>query len=263
MDKFTYFWCLINLSLTIFFIGAYKNIFIKIYYIRWVNKPTRDAIAAENGDRVGIATVINEALLQLRIKSRSSFLWSRHALIFFGFMILFAFDCFYTVFGHYFHHFFHVDYFVSGPGKAIIKVGMEISGTVLLVGLTIGLVHRVVFAAQEKKYVNLGLIVLLWVVVVTGFLTEAFRFVIEPNDPFIGYSFLGGGLAAALSGIKANWNELHGFMWVFHATVTVAFFAYVPFSKFVHILVAPLGRSVTQGGDYNQSKRARIAGGLL
>ena len=69
---------------------------------------------------------------------------------------------------------------------------------------------------------------LLWLVVVTGFLTEAFRFVIEPDDPFIAYSFLGGSLAAGLSKISANWNQLHEMMWIFHATITVAFFAYVP-----------------------------------
>lgn len=265
MDKFNYFWSLMIVAGTIFLIGFYKNVFLKIYYIVWVNK----RVGEESGVREPvvtmpeISTVISEALLQNRIKNRSMFLWSRHSLIFFGFMALFFFDCVYTVFGHYLHHYLHYDYFISGPGRAFLKFSMELSGAVLLLGLTVALVHRIIFAGQERTLIDIKLIILLWLVTLTGFLTEAFRFANEPNDPFIAYSFIGGNLATVLRNMHLASSEAASAVWIFHATVTVVFFAYIPFSRFVHIIVAPLGRSITQNGNYGQIKRERITEGLL
>ena len=264
MDKFAYFWSLIIVAGTIFLIGAYKNVFLKIYYIIWVNKKTQTNNDVEPVVTIPeMFTIINEALLQKRIKNRSTFLWFRHSLIFFGFMVLFFFDCVYTVFGHYLHHYLHYEYFVSGPGRALVKFCMELSGSVLLVGLTLALIHRVIYAEQERTLIDVKLIILLWVVTVTGFLTEAFRLTAEPNDPFIAYSFVGGNLASLLRQSSFAWADVASKMWIFHATITVAFFAYIPFSKFVHMIVAPLGRSITQNGSYGQLKRERITEGLL
>lgn len=264
MDKFAYFWALITIAGTIFLIGAYKNVFLKIYYIIWVNKKIQVDNAAEPVVTIPeMSTVISEALLQNRIKTRSTFLWFRHSLIFFGFMVLFFFDCVYTVFGHYLHHYLHYEYFVSGPGRALVKFGMELSGTVLLIGLTLALIHRVVYAERERTLIDVKLIILLWVITLTGFLTEAFRLTVEPNDPFIAYSFVGGNLASLLRQTSFAWGDVASKMWIFHATITVAFFAYIPFSKFVHIIVAPIGRSITQNGRYGQLKRERITEGLL
>ena len=264
MDKFAYFWSLIIVAGTIFLIGAYRNVFLKIYYIIWVNKKTQTNNDVEPVVTIPeMFTIINEALLQKRIKNRSTFLWFRHSLIFFGFMVLFFFDCVYTVFGHYLHHYLHYEYFVSGPGRALVKFCMELSGSVLLVGLTLALIHRVIYAEQERTLIDVKLIILLWVVTVTGILTEAFRLTAEPNDPFIAYSFVGGNLASLLRQSSFAWADVASKMWIFHATITVAFFAYIPFSKFVHMIVAPLGRSITQNGSYGQLKRERITEGLL
>lgn len=264
MDKFTYFWSLIIVAGTIFLIGCYKNILLKIIYIVWVNKTVQEEGGATSAVSLPkVATVISEAVLQSRIKNRSSFLWTRHSLIFFGFMILFFFDCVYTVFGHYLHHYLNYEYFFNGPGRALVKFFMELSGAVLLLGLTLGLVHRLLYAEEERALIDVRLLLLLWVVTLTGFLTEAFRLAAEPNDPFITHSFIGGTLASLLQPMNFAWSDLAGKMWVFHATVTVAFFAYIPFSKFVHMIVAPIGRSITQGGNYGQMKRERITEGLL
>jgi len=268
MDKFTYFWSLIIIAGTIFFIGAYKNVFLKIYYIIWVNKKAQEEDGAALTSEASvtfpeISTVISEALLQNRIKNRSTFLWFRHSLIFFGFMVLFFFDCVYTVFGHYLHHYLHYDYFVSGPGRAFLKFSMQLSGAVLFLGLTLGLIHRIIFAERERTLIDVKLIFLLWVVTLTGFLTEAFRLSNEPKDPFIAYSFISGNLSQVLQNMHIAGVGAATAVWVFHATVTVAFFAYIPFSKFVHIIVAPLGRSITQSGNYGQIKRERITEGLL
>jgi nitrate reductase gamma subunit len=178
-------------------------------------------------------------------------------------MVLFAFDCAYTVFGHYAHHYFDYSFFVDGPGRAILKVGLEASGLLLLVGLTIGIIHRLFYSAQERSRIDLKLLILLWVVTATGFLTEAFRLAATPGDPFAAYSFLAVNIARAMGDGGVSWSDLAAKMWVFHATVTVVFIAYIPFSKLVHIMCAPIGRSVTQNNNYAGLKRERITEELL
>jgi nitrate reductase gamma subunit len=268
MDRFSYFWSLMVVAGTLFLVGVYKNVVLKVSYILWVNRTVRGESAGAAVEKGGtpfpkLATIVREALLQSRIKNRSSFLWLRHFLIFGGFMALFLADCVYTVLGHYLHHYLGYEYFTSGPGRAALKFGMELSGAVLLVGLTAGLTHRAIFARRERTLIDIKLLLLLWVVTVTGLLTETSRLIVEPNDPFITSSFVAGRLASALRGLDAPWRALGATTWIVHATVTVAFFAYVPFSKFVHVIVAPLGRSITQDGTYGQMKRARITEGLL
>lgn len=267
MDKYTYFWCLIIVAMTFFFIGVYKNIAMKIGYILWVENKDQDRepglIEAFMGLLPSQKTLIDEAILQRRIKQRSEFLWTRHSLIFFGFMIIFALDLFLTFAGHYVHHYFHIDYFMFGTGKGFLKFGMELSGAALFIGLTLGIIHRVVYANAEKTYVDLNLLCLLWLVTLTGFMTEAFRLAAEPKDPLMAFSFIGGPIAKKLMTVPWQWTTLADFMWCIHATVTAAFFAYIPFSKFVHMLAAPLGRSITQEGAYGFEKRQKISEGLL
>ena len=96
MIKFSYFWVMIVVAFSFFFVGAYKNIVSKIAYVLWLNDPDRDG-KANRGTPVGFpfpkkSTIINEALIQKTIKERSFFMWVRHLLIFFGFVSLFLFD---------------------------------------------------------------------------------------------------------------------------------------------------------------------------
>jgi len=267
MDKFTYFWCLMTVAATIFLMGAYKNVFLKLYFIAWINRINQVKERPEGTEQVKVRpefnTVVSEALFQDRIKTRSKFLWSRHFMIFSGFMVLFAFDCAYTVFGHYAHHYFDYSFFVDGPGRAFLKVGLEASGLLLLVGLTLGIIHRLFYSAQERSRIDLKLLILLWVVTLTGFLTEAFRLAATPADPFAAYSFIAVNIARMLGDVGVPLNGIGAKMWVFHATVSVGFIAYIPFSKLVHIMCAPIGRSVTQNRNYGGLKRERITEDLL
>jgi nitrate reductase gamma subunit len=267
MDRFSYFWSLMIVASTVFLVGTYRNVVVKIRYILWVNGKVRGegGEAAEVGGAPfpKLATIGREAILQRRIKNRSSFLWLRHFLIFAGFSALFLVDCVNTVLGHYLHHYLGYEYFTTGPGRAALKFGMELSGAVLLVGLSAGLMHRAIFARTERALIDINVLLLLWVVTVTGLFTETFRLIIEPDDPFMASSFVAGWLASALRGLDAPWRAVGAVTWIVHATAAVAFFAYVPFSKLVHVIVAPLGRSITQDGTYGQMKRARITEGLL
>ena len=118
-------------------------------------------------------------------------------------------------------------------------------------------------ARHGHRPLDLDLLLLLWGVTVTGLLAETCRLVLDPGDPFIASSFVAGRFAAVLRGVDVPWRAVERVMWIVHATAAVTFFACIPFTKFVHVVVAPLGRSLTDGGAYGQLKRARITEGLL
>ena len=265
--RFTFLWVFVLVAIAVFLAGLYENVVSKIAYIMWVNAPGREKdIYRDARVRLSfprIRTIIDEALLQKRIRNRSAFLWIRHMLIFFGFGALFVFDQLEYFLGKLGHRFAHIEYFTSGPGRAFLKCGLELSGGVLLLGLTLALIHRIVYAEEEKNCVDLRLILLLWAVVLSGFLAESFRFAVEPMDPFLRYSFLAGPLARALAALSWPWESLAWSMWMVHVSSVLFFFAYVPYSRLVHMLVAPIGRSVTMGQDTAQRKMEKISEGLL
>ena len=59
MDKHTYFWILITITMAVFLIGVYKNLVSKIAYILWVNR-TREE------EEVGPTAGLKEALPDLK-----------------------------------------------------------------------------------------------------------------------------------------------------------------------------------------------------
>ena len=263
MDKQTYFWTLITITMAVFLIGVYRNLVSKIAYILWVNRiregEDADPVAGRKQPLPGLKTIMNEAILQKRIQERSGFLWARHLLIFTGFMLIFVFDVFLTLVEKY----VPIEYFHTGAGRGFLKFALEASGAVLLVGLTLGIVHRLIYAQRERTLIDLKLLVLLWFVVVTGYLTEAFRFIVEPSDPFIAASFIAGPLAEGLKAFAWPWEQLASWMWIVHATITLAFFACIPFTRFVHVFASPLGRSTTLREAFVKHKRQQITEGLL
>lgn len=263
MLKYTFIWVLVLVSMAFFLVGVYRNIVAKIAHILWVNDPGTTGTGARD-PRVrlplpNMETMFREAVIQKRIENRSTFLWLRHLLIAFGFVSLFVVAQLYALLIKV----YPIEYFVSGTGRGYLKFGLELTGLVLFVGLTLGLIHRIVHTEQEKVLVDIRLLLLLWLVVATGFMTEAFRFITEPQDVFIQYSFMMAPLARWLRNFPWQWDVLYTSMWVIHVILIAFFFAVIPFTKFVHIFVAPIGRSITMGRDTSMLKMEKIAEGLL
>ena len=263
MVKFTFLWILILVAMAFFFVGVYKNIVSKIAYILWVNDPGA-AGTIDRDTRVrlpfpSMKNILLEAVIQKRIGNRSAFLWMRHLLIFFGFASFFVLSQIYP----FVIEVCPIEYFVSGAGRGYLKFGLEITGVVVFIGLTLGLVHRIVYAEKERVYVDIWLLLLLWSVLATGFMTETLRFVRELHAPFMEYSFFAAPIARALGKLTWQWDMLSQLIWTVHVILIAVFFACIPFTKFVHMFVAPFGRSITMGQDTSRLKREKIAEGLL
>ena len=67
------------------------------------------------------------------------------------------------------------------------------------------------------------------------------------------FSFVGYALSLVLKLIPANWGVVYGWLWYIHAGLVAALVAYVPFSKFIHVLIGPIVAAL------NTALKARVA----
>jgi hypothetical protein len=54
-----------------------------------------------------------------------------------------------------------------------------------------------------------------------------------------GYAFLGYGIGHLFS-LPRGLTEVYGFTWYIHAVLTGVFIAYIPFSRLLHVIIAPI-----------------------
>jgi len=237
MTLMALFWVLIPLFVGVLFIGLYRNLFAKLAAIfgasgRFI--PFGSVNAAALGQ-----AYVDEVVLQRRIRPRGRLPWARHMLISWGFSVLFTFDVLTAVFTKYLPS----EPFMPGhPGWLFLKLGLNLSGMVLLVGLLIALGRAVTTAStEEAKFNDTPGTVFLLLVVVTGFIAEAMHFANLPSDPRRGWALLGHWLAETIRG-GAPYGASYSVFWIAHALLASAFLAYLGWSRMIHVFAAPLGR---------------------
>ncbi len=116
-------------------------------------------------------------------------------------------------------------------------------GLLAMVGVAMLAVRR--WIVRPKKLVptreSTGLLVLLFVILGTGFLLEGWR-IAATNDPWGRWSPVGS-IVAAGSLAVANVETLksaHLFTWWFHLLIVFGLIAWAPYTKLLHVLTAPL-----------------------
>jgi nitrate reductase gamma subunit len=83
-------------------------------------------------------------------------------------------------------------------------------------------------------------VILLFLIVVTGFLLEGFRMAVLPISFESYFSFVGLALAGVFRQFPLAWTDIHFYTWIVHATLVFIFLAYIPFSKFIHFIACPV-----------------------
>lgn len=181
-------------------------------------------------------------ILQVQILEFSFIRWLMHFCIFIGFMGLLA----QTTIMAFVSHFMPADSFLSqtffnGGGSRVLDVWGDVFGVMLLAGVIIAMVRRYVTRSKQLETIlkDTMSLALLFVIAVTGFLSEAFRLMDPQYASVAWYSFAGYPLALALKGIGIGVMNYQAWVWV-HALVSLFFLAFIPFSKAWHIFVSPI-----------------------
>jgi|Deesub1362A_J573_1020465.scaffolds.fasta_scaffold00105_61 nitrate reductase gamma subunit len=188
-----------------------------------------------------------ECLLARRVYRRSPLRALMLAGIVWSFIILFVG----TLLSSIDHYLFS---FLRGNVYFVYSFILDIAGVVLMVGVIVALIRKYIIK-PERMVVSLqdGIILsLLLLITVTGFLVEGARLaILQPLN--MDWSPIGGLVASALGGIATTTSLKSAYllMWASHASFSLIFIAYIPYSKFFHIFAAQIT-------TYAASKRAEI-----
>ncbi|HUU39842.1 MAG TPA: respiratory nitrate reductase subunit gamma [Desulfatiglandales bacterium] len=215
----------------------------------------------ENSPSKWMKSFLGAILFQRQILEYGFIAWLAHILIFYGFMMLFVLTATEATINWLIapHSEAVMNYFKSGEGALIWAFWGDIWGLVLMAGIILALIRRYIFPPETFNTILEDSVAIwfLFVVAVTGWVCEVVRLVVRPETYDAAYSFAAYWLIPFLSGF--NLSEMH-LAWVFwiHVIVSLVFVAYIPFSKFTHVIASPLVYSfVTAEDSYTKEKWLR------
>lgn len=185
-----------------------------------------------------------EIVLQRQLFALSPFRWLIHFLIFWGFIALALLSVVLFVLGRphlpgtdggWANSSFHKGVYI------FIKIWGDSFGLALFAGLAAAGIRRLILrpARQKDDQLDLVLLVFLSWLTLSGFVLEGLRLGLMPSDmarySFIGRLFMPGG-AYTLAELRP-WLTT---VWVLHSFSGLALFIYLPHSKLLHSILAPV-----------------------
>jgi predicted CXXCH cytochrome family protein len=188
-----------------------------------------------------VRSVFWDVLLQRRLYRVSPGRWMIHALIFYGFAVRFVWGLS-ALFGSLWKPEWPVVWHLVNKDYPVTGLMYDLTGAMILAGVGLafarGWINRKGRAPglPEQDRPALGLI---GAIVIVGFVLEGMRISMTGYPPGSAYSFIGYGIGLLFSSPRGL-VEVYGFVWYIHAALTGAFIAYIPFSRLLHIIIAPV-----------------------
>ncbi|MGD2028178.1 MAG: heterodisulfide reductase-related iron-sulfur binding cluster [Anaerolineales bacterium] len=225
------------LSVLILVVGATTRI------KRWrKGKPVKVA------DRIGtrLWSVITQAIGQIRT-AENAFAGVMHLMIFWGMVTLVLGTALATIDWDVTHLFFDFQ-FLKGGVYVVYELMLDILGLLLVVGLGMAAYRRYVSRPEylkndEKKsfaFDDAYAIVMLLLIAVSGYLVEGLRIAVT-QPSWARWSPVGNALATLFINMDvANQHSFHLIIWSIHGLIAFGLIASVPFTKFFHIIAAPV-----------------------
>lgn len=241
---------LLVVSLAIFGYGFWRR--IRIW--RRGRRPRQiETAAAEGQPPAGIAgdilaaagRVLREVVAQQRI-ARVPAAWLSHVAIFYGFIVLFIGTVLVAIEHYGIAHFFFGDFY------RITSFLLDLFGLVFIAGLVLAIARRagLTRVRPSSKPVDAAILWLLLLIAVTGFVIEGLRIAAQQPE-FERVSFVGWWLALIWSaaGLSAEAAAMWHFgTWWLHMLLVFGFIAVIPYTKLLHVLVAPANIALTAVG---------------
>ena len=198
---------------------------------------------------VALKRVVRDVLLQGRFRGRP-FASLAHVLLFSGFFVLLIGTTLVAI--------EHIladllgrpasdPVFHKGLYYAIYELVTDSFGVAFLVGCTMFLVRRLRGTGSfAKTQADVGMLVLLIVIGVTGYVVEGLR-IIHAATPLPGLSPVGyvtASLFTAAGVDQARAGRLHFALWWFHAALALGFIAWMPYSRLLHSLAGAINLAI-------------------
>ncbi len=228
------FYVLVVVTLALFAYGMYRRVKL------WLQGRKDEEQVNISGH---VLDLLKQVFLHVKIL-RETFPGSLHALIFFGFFLLFIgtlFVMFEYDLGHMILRLKHYIVF-KGSFYLVFSFVLELAGLALILG-TLGMIVRRYVQRPDQldnRADDLLLLLGLLLVGISGFFVEGLRIAASGAPPFEKYSFVGWGLTSLFSKGTPGVKLAHEIVWWLHAAIAFGLIVYIPFSKFKHVVNIPV-----------------------
>jgi nitrate reductase gamma subunit len=229
--KWDYHWWAFSIFLFVFCAGVLGKVYI------WSMGRGKVLPAEEIEQKKLVHVLFFEALLQRKLFKESRLRWFIYLSESFGFMALFLVFLVFVIT----RFVLKIDFFITGAGGLILDFLMDFLGLLIFSGTIASFIRRSIKRPNmitERE--DILAVLLLFLIVVTGFLLEGFRMAVLPVSFGSYFSFVGLALASLFRWIPFAWTDIHFYTWIIHATLVFIFLAYIPFSKLIHFIACPV-----------------------
>lgn len=207
-----------------------------------------------------IKVLFLDVILQRRLYRQSPKRWLIHGLIFWPFLFRFCWGLV-ALIGSLWRPEWSGIWTMVDKNYPLTAFLFDFSGLVIFCGLLAAFFRGSAVEPAKarglpmKDRLALGLI---GAVVIIGFLLEGLRIAMTGRPAGSEYAFIGHAVGSLFSG-SGDLTGLYGTIWYVHAVLTGLFIAYLPFSRLIHIIVAPIilaMNAVSERGHDHVSKGA-------
>lgn len=203
--------------------------------------------------RIGsiIKVLILDGLLQRRLFRASRERWILHALVFFPFMLRFGWGFIALVLSLGWPE-YSTTWTMVDKNHPLTAFLFDLSGLLIITGI-IGMIVRRIQVSSDKE-TPAGLPPSDWLaygilggIIIIGFVLEGMRMAMTGSPDGAAWAFMGDMASRLLTGFDLTGS--YGYVWYLHAVLTGVFVAYLPFSRMLHIIMAPLVLAVNAAKD--------------
>jgi nitrate reductase gamma subunit len=182
-----------------------------------------------------------DVLFQKRLYRRSRSRWVIHSLIFYPFVFRFLWGMI-ALMGSLWKPEWPFVWRMLDKNQPVTAVLFDLTGVILILGIVFALVRgarktrtRLPDLPKQDRIA----LVLTGGIVLVGFVLEGMRIAMTGMPEGAGWAFLGYGISELFTQ-GSHLVDIYGYVWHLHALLSGAFLAYLPFSRLLHIIVAPL-----------------------
>ena len=204
-----------------------------------------------------VKALILDGLLQRRLFRISRSRWSIHALIFFPFLFRFCWGVT-ALLASIWLPGWQGTWIMLDKNHPLSAFLFDLSGVLVILGVILILVRKYVPGSEGKlaglPRADWPAYSLMGGIMIVGFILEAMRIAMTGTPPGSQYAFLGY-IISRLFG-EADLTGSYGYIWYVHAIFTGAFLVYLPFSRMIHMIMAPVVLAMNAADKEHRGRKA-------
>ncbi len=241
------------ISLSLFILGMFSFGFVVLsgsigkegFTSRWMKLKTtvRAVISVVFSAKIVLIlkSLVIDSLLQRRLFTQSRSRWAIHGLIFYPFVLRFLYGLI-ALFLSLWMPDSTLTRVMLDKNHPVSALWFDLTGMMVLTGVVLIIIARkqrpTAGFADMPGSDAMGSLLLAGIVVI-GFILEGVRIAMTGIPSGSCYAVLGYAVSRLFDGMSGL-SDIHGYLWYGHAVLTGMFLAYLPFSRMLHMIVAPI-----------------------